>query len=179
MVILEFPFTYDDYINPHFLSLRLHFLILALENKRRELEWEFVRNLWELRGLWVSSKILHFHWDCVKCVEEWNTWKSKQNKHSYTIWTLNGKFTSNSQLLQSKPLLDWLFTEIVKNLFSIKYHQILIQIKSELFHFVLEEKWCSVQEEEDLVFKWCKNVVFAKFVKFFTLPHTSHNFDGN
>ena len=33
------------------------------------------------------------------------------------------EFTSNSQLLQSKPLFDWLFTEIV---FLIKTNQILI-----------------------------------------------------
>ena len=62
-------------------------------------------------------EIFYFHINCVKCVEEWNIWQSKQNQNSYTIWTLNGKFTSNSQLLQSKPLLDWLFNEIVKNLF--------------------------------------------------------------
>ena len=85
-------------------------------------------------------EIFHFHRNCVKSVEEWNTWQSKKNQHSYTIWTLNGKFTSNSQLLQSKPVLDWLFTEIVKNLFWIKSHRILIQIEWEFFHCVLEEK---------------------------------------
>ena len=73
----------------------------------------------------------------VKCVEEWNIWQSNKNQRSYTIWTINGKFTSNSQVLQSKPLFDWLFTELV---FSIKTHQILIKIKWDLFHCVLEEK---------------------------------------
>ena len=78
-----------------------------------------------------------FHRNCVKCVQEWNIWKSNKNQNSYTILTLNGKFTSNSQLLQSKALFDILFTEIV---FSIKTHKILIWIEWDLFHCVLEEK---------------------------------------
>ena len=75
--------------------------------------------------------------NCVKCVKDSNIWWSMQNKHSYTIWTLKGKFTSNSQLLQSKPLFDCLFTEIV---FLIKFHQMLIWIEWDLFHCTLEEK---------------------------------------
>ena len=137
MVTLEFPFAYDAYINPHFRPLKPHLCKIALESKRRQLECEFERIVWESGGLWTSSRFLHFIENCVKCVEEWNIWKSKQNHHSYTIWTLNGKFTSNSQLLLSKPLLDWLFTEIVKNVFSIKSHRIHIQIKWDLFHCVL------------------------------------------
>ena len=42
-VTLEFPFAYNDYINPHFRPLKPHLRIWALEMSEEELEWKFER----------------------------------------------------------------------------------------------------------------------------------------
>ena len=118
MVTLEFPFAYDDYINPHFRPLA-SFVQNSFGEQEKRVRVRVWANCVRVERIVNKFEIFHFHRNFVKCVEEWNTWQSNKNQHSYTIWTLNGKFTSNSQLLQSKTLLHWLFTETVKNLFFL------------------------------------------------------------
>ena len=103
MVTLEFPFTYIVYITPHFRPLRPHLCKLALGNKRRELEWEFVRILWELRGLWVSSKIYLSIEVCEMFV------KSEKTYSSYTILTYKNILSPNFQLFHPSNLMRLIF----------------------------------------------------------------------
>ena len=58
MVTLEFPFTYNDYINPHFWPLKPHLHIWALEIERRKVRLKVWASVWEVWGLKPNSRIL-------------------------------------------------------------------------------------------------------------------------
>ena len=58
MVTLEFPFAYDDYINPHFRPLKPHLHNWALEIERRSVRVKVWAILWEVWGLKLNSRIL-------------------------------------------------------------------------------------------------------------------------
>ena len=140
MVTFEFPFTYDDYINPHFRPLKPHLRNLALEIREEVLEWKFERL-------------------CEKC-EDWN-W-IQEFCFPMKIF-LSNKFFKVSKTCKSslKCLFDKLFCVkpvlknffqfielhetnffilIVKNTFSIESQEILIRIEWDLFHCDLEEE---------------------------------------
>ena len=55
---LEFPFTYNDYINPHFWPLKPHLHNWALEIERRSVRVKVWAILWEVWGLKLNSRIL-------------------------------------------------------------------------------------------------------------------------
>ena len=57
MVTLEFPFTYDDYINPHFRPLKPHLCNWALEIERRSVRVKVWAIVWEVWGLKPNSRI--------------------------------------------------------------------------------------------------------------------------
>ena len=108
MVTFEFPLAYNSYISPHFRPLSPDLCNLTLENKRRVLEWEFVRILWKLRGLWVSSKIF-LSIEVCELYEECETCKSKKTYYSHTILTYKIILSPNFQLFHPSNLMRLIF----------------------------------------------------------------------
>ena len=140
MVTLEFPFTYTSYINPHFGPLRPHLCILALENKRRDLEWEFVWVLQELRGLWSSSKNFSFHrsvWNC----------KSKKKLSSHTILSYKRILSPNFSHFHSS------------NLMRLTFH---CDCEKLIFDQI---SWNTSPNQIGLVSLWCRSRILSYEVK--------------
>ena len=87
MVTLEFPFAYNDYINPHFWPLKPHLHIKLWRSSEEVLEWKFER-VWE------------------KC-EDWN---QVQEFCFPTKILLSKKLVKVSKICKS--LLKWLFDKL-------------------------------------------------------------------
>ena len=72
MVTLEFPFVYNDYINPYFRPLKPHLCNWALEIERRSVIVKVWVIVWEVWGLKLNSRILLSN----KFFKVSKTWKS-------------------------------------------------------------------------------------------------------
>ena len=137
---LEFPFTYNDYINPYFLPLKHHLCIWALEIVRKRVRvkvWTSVRRVWGLKPI---SRILPSNEDFASkktCQSEWNMQKFAKMAFGQTFL----RKTSFDKLFSILWTVETnFFILIVKNIFSIESQRTLIQIKWLVFHCDLEAK---------------------------------------
>ena len=134
MVTLELPFTYDSYINPHSLPLKLHLRNWALEIKRKSVRARVWASLWEVWGWWVNPRSLL----SKKFVKVSKTCKSLLKCIFDKLSCVKQVLTNFYQFfeLHKTNFSSWLW----RNTFSIESQEILIQIEWDLFHCDLEEK---------------------------------------
>ena len=140
MVTLEFPFTYDDYINPHFRPLKLHLRNWALEIKRKSVRARVWANLWEVWGLWVNPRILLSN----KVFKVSKTCKSLQIWLSYKLLcikpVLTNFFNSSSymRLIFHLDCEEIIFDRISRNTYPNRMGLVSLWSRSENLSYELK-----------------------------------------